>query len=268
MVRLLGLAGLCALLLGGCGKSQPIREPLVLSGTRTLEPLMRDLGQRYCAQNPHIRIDLELGISTRGAMETRAGLADVGFLARELHPDETGLETHPLGRDALAFIVHRDNPLPSLTENQLVGLFARAYSSWGELGGSERSIILVGMSEGRASREFCLEYLGLKSIMTRHDLSLSTSEQVVQAVANRPGAIGYISLASAREVLPHPQVRILPLAGVLPDPETIRTSKYPFVRQTILVTRPHPSEKVQAFLRFATDPDQHDLLLKHGLAPP
>jgi phosphate transport system substrate-binding protein len=104
--------------------------------------------------------------------------------------------------------------------------------------------------------------------MTRHDLSLSTSEQVVQAVASRPGAIGYISLASAREVLPHPNVRVLPLAGVVPSPETIGTSKYPFVRPTILVTRVNPPEKVKAFLAFATHPDQHDLLLKHGLAPP
>jgi phosphate transport system substrate-binding protein len=230
--------------------------------------LLRDLTERYVKLHPEVRLDLEFGISVRGVNDTRAGLADIGFLTRELHPDETGLTSTPLGRDAMAFILHKDNPVAALTENQIVGLFARSYASWGELGGSERSVVIVGLSEGRAGREICLEYLGLKTAVTRHDLSLSTSEQVVQAVATRPGAIGYISLASARELLPHPGIKILPLAGVMPLPENVQTAKYPFVRPAVWVTRPDPPARVQAFLDFAVHPDQHDLLLKHGLAPP
>ena len=253
----------------GCGTpSELATERLVLSGTRTLEPLLRDLADRYVYHHPQVRLDLEFGLSVRGVQDTRAGLADIGFLTRELHPDETGLISTPLGRDALAFIVHKSNPIEQLTERQLVALFSRAYNSWGELGGSERSVVLVGLSEGRATREAFLDYLGLRSAVIRHDLSLSTSEQVVQAVAARPGAIGYISLTSARELLPHPGIKILPLAGVLPEPENLRTGKYPFVRLAIWVTRPEPSPRVKAFLAFATHPDQQDLLLKHGLTPP
>jgi len=258
------------LMLGLCGCRQAATPPrhVLLSGSRTMMPLMEAIGERFTADNPDVRIDFEPTLSSRGALDTRQGLADVGLLTRSLRPEETGLATCPLGRDGLAFIVHRDNPLVSLTNSQLVGLFARSYMSWQELGGHNRPVVLVGLSDVTAGRTQFLDFLALDPAKAKPDFAFPTSEQVVQAVAARSGAIGYVSYAGSREALADKPVRVLPLAGVLPDPDTISTSKYPFVRPIMLVTRTEMSDLVRRFVEFACSPEQDDLLLRHGFAPP
>jgi phosphate transport system substrate-binding protein len=257
------------LLLGLSGCRQAVTPPrhIVVSGSRTMTPLLQAIGERFTAATPDVRIDFELALSGRGALDTRQGLADVGMLTRALRPEETGLATCPLGRDALAFVVHRDNPLASLTNSQLVGLFARSYTSWKELGGHDQPVALVGMTDPTSARTQFLDFLALDPARAKHDFAFPTSEQVVQAVAARPGAIGYVSYAGSRAALADQPVRLLPLAGVLPDPDTISTSKYPFVRPIILVTRTEPSDLVRRFVEFACLPEQHDLLQRHGFAP-
>ncbi|MGL4549567.1 MAG: substrate-binding domain-containing protein [Gemmataceae bacterium] len=256
------------LLLAGCRPADKPPRHVVLSGSRTLMPLLRAVGERFTAGCPDVRIDFEPGLSSRGALDTRQGLADVGMLTRGLKVEETGLVAHPLGRDALAFAVHRDNPVASLSDSQLTGLFARSYASWKELGGTDRPVVLVGLTDGRAGRAQLLERLALEPGRAKPDVAVPTSEQVAQAVAARPGAIGCVSVAAAREAVASRAVRLLPLAGVLPDADTICTSKYPFVRPAVLVTRPNPPDCVGRFVAFACSPDQHDLLLAHGFAPP
>lgn len=259
---------LMLLALAGCrGTERPTRH-LLVSGSRTITPLLQAIAARYEAATPGVRIDFDPGLSDRAVPEVRQGLADVGLLSRALRADEVGVIAHPFARDALAFIVHRDNPLPTLTENQLVGLFTRSYTNWKELGGSDRPVALVGVGEGRAVRQFVLDYLGLRKEQMRLDVTLSVSEQVVQTVATRPGGIGCVSIAATRQAIKTQPVRLVPLAGTMPDPETIVTHKYPFVRPVVLLTRPDSPEAIADFVRFACSPAQHDLFREHGLAPP
>jgi phosphate transport system substrate-binding protein len=128
--------------------------------------------------------------------------------------------------------------------------------------------VLVGLSDVTAARTQFLDFLALDPAKVKPDFAFPTSQQVVQAVAARPGAIGYVSVAGSREALADQPVRLLPLAGVLPDPDTISTSKYPFVRPIMLVTRTERSDLVRRFVEFACSPEQHDLLRRHGFAPP
>jgi len=259
----------------GCQSAEPPPKHLLICGSRVLLPVLRAIAERFESQHPNVRIDFDAGLSNQGARDTREGLADVGMLMREIRTEETGLVSHFLGRDALVFIVHRDNPLSSIRQEQAVELYSQSYSSWKELGGPDVPVTVVGLTEGRAARTQLNEFLKLEPMWAKPTLAVSTHQQIVQAVADRPGAIGCVSLmATLRQLaegredrLERQPIRVLPLAGVMPSSETITTYKYPFVRPAVLVTRPSSSECVRQFVEFALSPDQHDLLRRHGLAP-
>ncbi len=257
-----------ALLLAGCAPpSPPARPHLVLSGPRLYQPLLAELARRYTDKNPDVRVDYEIALGGRAVADAREGLADLSIIGRDLRPDETGVATHPLARDGLALIVHRTNTIPSLSEAQVTGLFTRLYVNWREVGGADRPVFLVGLGEGRASREAFLDILGLRGVQLRPDLATATSDQAAQAAAARPGAIAYVSLAGARDALKTGSVRAVALDGVPPNADTISTGKYPFVRPVVLVSRPEPSDAVARFLAFAMSEDHHALLTEMGFVP-
>jgi phosphate transport system substrate-binding protein len=261
-VLLLGL-----LLLGGCANPEPPRRNMVVSGPRSFQPLLDDLAERFQEDHPDVRISFESTFPNRAVADAREGLADLAVVGRELRTDETGVLARPVARDAIALIVHRNNHVPSLTHNQVVGLFTRLFRNWNELGCSDSPIVLVGLNKGRSTGEVVLDYLGLKANQVRPEPVVGTSEQAVVAVAARPGAVAFVSLAEAGAALKAGSVRIVPLAGTLPTPDTVSTGKYLLVRPVVLVSRREQSELVREFLDFARSSENRDLFIKHGFVP-
>ena len=147
----------------GCQPPERTLHNLVLTGSSGMEPLMRDIGKRFEAAHPDVRVDVQAGGSTRGVTDARQGLADIGMVARALKPDETSLHATPIARDGVCIIVNRTNPVPSLNDDQIVRIYTRGVSNWKQVGGPERSITLIHMSDGRAILELFLDHFKLKS---------------------------------------------------------------------------------------------------------
>lgn len=258
---------LTLLLAVGCRPTdRPMRNVVVVS-SRSLVPVVTALGQRFCDRHPDVRIDVESGSSERIIADTRQGLADLGFLGRALRPDETGVHGTLIARDGIAFVVHRDNPVQRLTETHLVGLLSRVYTNWRDVGGSDRPVIVVGVGEGRAIRDVLLDQFALRPGQLRPDPAVGTSEQVLQAVANQPAAIGYVSLGVAETFASGHPVRVLPYQDVPAALENVRNRTYPLVRNLLVLTRQSPSEVVREFVEFAQSQEAHDLVTKSGFVP-
>ncbi len=51
------------------------------------------------------------------------------------------LDQKALGRDALVFIVNEENPVQSLTQQQLRDIYAGKITNWKEVGGADAAIV-------------------------------------------------------------------------------------------------------------------------------
>jgi phosphate transport system substrate-binding protein len=258
---------LLALCHAGCQPAEPPADHLVLSGSRSMAPLMSDIAQRFSDRYPAIRINVESTPGDRSINDTRTGLADLGMLGRPLRPDETGLHAFPIARDSLVFIVHRSNPVRALSDEQIAGLFTRLYQSWKEVGGNDRPVTLAGQGEGRAAREVFLDHFGLQPGHVRADPTVSSSEQAIEAVAKHPSAIGYASLGAAARAEAKLPIRLLPLGKVPATLDNVRNGHYPLVRPLQLLTREPPRDHILEFLQFARSTEVYDLIDKHGFVP-
>jgi phosphate transport system substrate-binding protein len=267
MCRLIACGLLVVCGSAGCRPAAPPVRHLVLSGSRSLAPLMNDIGDRFEARHPGVRINIEPTRAARAINDTRQGLADLGVLGRALRPEETGLLVHPLARDGLAIIVHRSNLVRELTPAQIAGVFSRYYTNWKEVGGTDRPILVVSQAEGRAARDVFLDFCGLRPAEVRADPAVPTSVEAIQAVSAHPGAIGYASLGLADKATRSQPIRLIPLAGMTATLDNVRTGRYPLVRLLQLLTREPPQGLVKEFLDFARSADVHDLIRQHGFVP-
>jgi phosphate transport system substrate-binding protein len=269
MRRSVGLI-VCGLLLAnlpaGCHPSEPLKRSLVLSGSHSMVPLMTAVGRRFEESHPDVRVNVEAVPGERILSDTRQGLADLGMLGRALRPEETGLHAFPIAKDGLALIVHRDNPIPQLNADQVAGVFTRAYQNWREVRGSDNPILPVSQGEGRGAREAFLRHFGLEARQVRADPAVSGSEQVIDAVATHPNAIGYASLPAVQQAGNKP-IRVVPLGGVTPTLENIANRRYLLVRPLQLLTREAPQGLIREFLDFVRSAEVHDLIEKHGFVP-
>jgi phosphate transport system substrate-binding protein len=264
-IAALGGVMLLALLGSGCQQTERPSRNLVLSGSRTLAPLMDDVARRFESSHDDVRIFVEPATADRAVGDTRTGLADLGMLGRPLRPGEVGLFGFPVARDGVAFIVHRDNPVRKLNKDQLVALFTGAIGNWKDAGGPNQPVALVRPADGMALRDVFLDHFRLQSNQIPSiPVGVGTCEHIVQAVADHPFAIGYTSLGCAEAAATRLPIRLLPLGGVPATLAQVQSGQYPFARPLLLLTREPPAGLVKEFIDFARSAEVHDLVQKHG----
>lgn len=247
----------------GCRPPEQHLRNLVLTGSNGMVPLLRDIGERFESEHPGVRVDVQAGGTARGVTDTRQGLADIGMVARSLKPDEAMLHAAPIALDAVCIIVNRANSVKGLRDDQIVRMYTRGVSNWKEVGGPDLPIVLVHMTDGRALLDLFLDHFKLRSTQIRADALIQDSEQGVQAVASRPGAIAYVSCSRAEAVDEKTPIQKLASEGIEPTTEHVRDGTYPLSRPLQLVTRDTPTGLAAQFIDFARSNVVLDLIQKY-----
>jgi phosphate transport system substrate-binding protein len=83
---------------------------------------------------------------------------------------------------------------------------------------------------------------------------------VREIVAADPYAIGYISVGLVDD-----RVKAVPIDGVAPTPENIKSRRYKLARRFLLVCTAPPTGLAQEFVDFILSPGGQRLLEKEGL---
>jgi phosphate transport system substrate-binding protein len=258
------------MLLGASAGCQPASQDvrnLVLTGSPGMTPVMHDIAKRFEAGHPGVRVDVQGRGSSQGVTDVRQGLADIGMLWRDLKPEETNLYATAIARDGVCLVVHKDNPVTTLTDDQVVQIYTRIVSNWKTVGGVDAPIVLVQMAEGYALLEMFLDHFKLKSTQIRADITVPSSELGIDAVVSRPPAIAYVSCAYAETGGAGKPFRSLVFGGVAPSMATVRDGSYPLSRPLNLVTREVPRGVTKEFIDFARSPAVGELIDKYHFVP-
>ncbi len=252
--------------LSACGQHD--RETLVLTGSSTLGPLMSDIAADFEAANPGVRVDVQTGGSSRGIADVRRGTADLGMISRELRSDESDLSAHVVARDGISLIVHADNPVSALGNEQVAQLFRGEISNWGELIDHDVPVTIVHKGQGRATLDVFLAYFGLNDRDVRAHLIVGENQQAIRSVAGNRGAIGYVSIGAAlHEQELGTSIRIVSIEGIAPDADAVARGIYPLTRNLNLVSQGIPGDLASEFLRFARSGQGDVRVREHFFVP-
>ncbi len=252
---------LMALILSIPFQSMAAGDRLILTGSSTVAPLAMEIGKRFEGLHPDVRVDVQTGGSTRGVIDARSGVADIGMASRALKSSEADLDAHTIGYDGIGIIVNRANPIEALTDEQIVSLYAGRITDWHDVGGESGTVTVVNKAEGRSTLELFLHHFGLKNSQIKAQVVIGDNQQGIKTVAGNTNAIGYVSIGAAEyEEKRGTSIRLLPMNGIPASTESVREHEFPLSRPLNLVTKGEVSPLVRDFIEFAQSKAVDDLI--------
>ncbi len=264
--RLLAVAACLLLFATGCGES-PRR--LVLTGSSTVAPLASEIALRFEARHPGVRVDVQSGGSSRGIADARDGSADVGMVSRALKDTERDLVASAIAQDGICLIAHNHNPVTSLSDEQVIGIYTGRITRWSAVGGADAPITVVTKAEGRSTLELFLAHFRLTVSQIEADVVIGDNEQGIKTVAGNPDAVGYVSIGTAEYDAAHGVgIKLLGLGGAVPSTASVRAGTFPISRPLNLVTLGPATGLAREFIEFAGSDQVRDLVQAQSFAPP
>lgn len=114
-------------------------------GSDTIVNLALAWAETYQAAHPEVRISVTGGGSGTGIASLINGTVDIANASRQIKDEEVaeaeanGVEPleHIIARDAIAVIVHPENPVEQLTLKQISDIYSGKISNWSEVGGED-----------------------------------------------------------------------------------------------------------------------------------
>ena len=110
-----------------------------ITGSTSLKPLMEELTQKYVDLQPNVTVNVGEGGSGQGYSDAEDGESEFGMISEEFNAEKApGCVFYTVCKDGIAVIVHKDNPLESITMEQLKNIYdaeagANAISKWSDL---------------------------------------------------------------------------------------------------------------------------------------
>lgn len=255
-------------LLGSMLSLPAVAAKLVIAGSSTVSPVMRDIARRFESSHPGTSVEVRTLGSGPGVGELRAGRCEIAMISRPVGEAERDLFSFPLARDGAAIVVNRSNPVRNITAPQLAELLTGKLTSWSELGGPARPIRVAWRPEGQGLPEIVLQQLKLKYADVRsHAVFFENSDAVKYAAENRD-AVAFAALGVVERLAKagHP-VKTLSYEGVPASSASLRDHTYALSRPLILLTRSMPGGLQKQLIDYATSRAVVDLLQKYGHIP-
>lgn len=242
--------------------------------------------EEYQNVAPHVSVEVSGGGSGLGIAALINGTADVANASRHIEPDEEAQVTaHSgakpteflVGFDALSIYVHKDNPITTISLDELHEIYAEhgRIDNWSQLGitniprARTDRIIRVSRQNNSGTYHYFREVVcGKKGDFKLGSLDMNGSKDVVELVSRTPGAIGYSGLGYNT-----PNVKMLRVSrrrgekGVLPCVATTLDKSYPISRPMFMYTPGAPPQHIKDYLDWILSPAGQKIVELTGYVP-
>jgi len=272
--------------------SEPLSGNLGSVGSDTMNNLMTLWAEGFARYYPDVRIQVEGKGSSTAPPALIEGTAQFGPMSRAMKDKEIDEFEKKFGykptqmrtsMDALAVLVHRDNPLENLSLTQADSIFSSTrkrggpeVATWGDLGltgdWASKPINLYGRNSASGTYGFFKEHALKKGDYRDTVKEQPGSAAVVQGVTEDRYAIGYSGIGYKTS-----GVRACPLSAgdgqdaFEADYASVSEGTYPLGRYLYLYINKAPNKPlsplVREFLRFVFSKEGQQVVVKDGYLP-
>ena len=265
-----------------CG---PSKKELQNVGSDTMLEVAGAWAEAYMHAHPNeVAISVSGGGSGTGIKYLIDGDVDIANSSRALKQKEiddakahghTPVQHH-VGYDGIAIYVHKDNPMPSITMEQLKEVFGDGgkVTKWSDLGvkladGDNDKVVMASRQNNSGTYEYFREAVlgGDKGRFKPECNNLNGSKDVVDFCSKTKTAIGYSGISYATA-----QVRVVPVVGkagqpVMPTNDTVLEGTYPISRPLFMYTNGEPQGEIKHYLDYVKSDDGQRVLAQKGYPP-
>ncbi len=230
-----------------------------------MEKVIGALGEAFTNANSDVTFTYNPTGSGSGITAVSEGRCDIGLASRSLKDEEIeqGLVETVLGYDGIAVIVNTENTVTNLSMEDLAKIYTGEITNWSEVGGDDAEIVVIGREANSGTRDGFESVVGVEDACVYRQELTSTGD-VISAVASNPYAIGYASFASVGDT-----VTAVTIDGVAVSADTIKDGSYAIQRPFVLVTKSDTalSEAAQAFFDYCFSDEGAAIIENAGVVP-
>lgn len=251
-------------------------------GSDTIVNLALAWAERYRQIDPTVSIAVTGGGTGTGMAALINGTVDIANASRQMKDNEiaeaqaNGIEPVEfiVAIDALAVVVHPDNPVSRLTIDQLADIFTGRVTNWQQVGGDDAPIILLSRETNSGTHVYFLEEVVRKGdkqnkdIFAPQTLLMPSSVGITSEIRRNPRAIGYDGLGYVTE-----HEKIIAVAKnnaspyVSPTVATGADNSYPIARDLYMYTAGQPAGVIAAYLQWIRGPEGQQIVSELGFVP-
>ena len=227
---------------------------------------LQELAKEYERQTG-VKVLVRGGGTVVGIEDVRTGKVDFAASCRKKSADDPAdVDFIQVAWDALAFIVHKSNPINDISLEEVRAIYAGKITNWRQLKGKDSPIkIFVSKTKkGLSGVEGSTRDLVLKNeevIETTHTMFLASSAIVEQMVEDTPGGFATTGFSSGRKR----DIKMLKVNGVSPEKKNIINNKYPLKRPLFLLVPHRTKPAVKNFIDFALSSKGQKFISSQGV---
>jgi len=276
---------LAVLMLLGIGCSG--RQEILIAGSETMKDAILLLAEGFNKSQAKYEAKVGGGGSKAGIEDLTNGRIDIAMTSndvKETHlealADISRFEKIEVGYDGLALVTNNTNPLRQMHLTQYSQILSGKTTNWKELGGPDMAIIPVLRDRNSGTEAYVREHvlrrrdLGepvyaayQKTDYARLAVTKRSNAEIIEFVANNPGAIAYMGVGVAKadgkgkvKILAYALTKDGPFA--IPDVENIQRGMYRLARPLSLVYSPDNARK-DAFITYALSAEGQKKILEY-----
>ena len=171
---------------------------------------------------------------------------------------EKGIEIElvPVGLEAFVFFVNKNNPVESLTTDEIRSIYRGNITNWKEVGGPDRSINPFLRVKNSGSQTMMEKFMENDMIKRR-------------SIFNVFGAsIGYSFRYYLSGMVANENVRMLAVNGIFPNAQNIRNGLYPLTSSFYVVCKKdNPNPNVRKLVDWLLSQEGQRLIEACGYSP-
>lgn len=254
---------------------------IVVKGSDTMVNLASAWAEAYQLTHPGVKISVSGGGSGFGITALIDGTADICNNSRPWKPEEIDRAKNEKGfepvqtvvaLDGVVVVVNPENPVDSLTVDQLAAIYTGRITNWDEVGGDDAPIVVISRDNNSGTyvffKEHVLQAKDKKAEYGREVMFLPTSQSISDEVARNPYAIAYVGFGYVTEK--HKILGIRKDASseaIIPSVESIKDSSYPIARPLFVTTRGQPEGIIKEYIDWILGPEGQRIVSELDFVP-
>jgi phosphate transport system substrate-binding protein len=250
-------------------------EMVQVKGSDTLINMVQKLSEAYMQKVPGSAIAVTGGGSGTGIAGLINRKCDIANSSRQIKASEVeqantkGLDPKRvvLAIDALSIVVSAQNPVNSLTVDQIGKIYRGDIKNWSEVGGSDLAITLYGRQSNSGTYDFMKENVMFGEYSSAMK-SMNGNAQITEALNQDASGIGYVGVGYAKEAAGIKVISVsLRAGGQAYSPLNamdVKNGNYPITRPLNQYINGAPKGAVRDFIMFELSEEGQTIVEKEG----
>lgn len=266
--RILMLLGLFILVgtLTACQSGSNNGRSITAVGSSALQPLVEAVGENYTSAHSGNFINVQGGGTGTGLSQIQEGAVDIGnsdlYAEQKKGINAKKLVDHKVAVVGITPVINKQLAIKNLTKKQLIGIFTGDITNWQQVGGPDRTIVVINRAQGSGTRS-TFERWALNGQSSLQAQEQDSTGMVRQIVSSTPGAISYMAFAYVDKT-----IKTVSVDNIQPTNKNVETNRWPIWSYEHMYTRGQPKGLTKDFIDYMmSDSVQEKVVGKLGYIP-